>query len=96
MFTLPGSTKPLEVHAEFAWEGNGKQVGLRFQDPSLEVTQPVAGMAGAEFSGVEKDDPPVALPAYGFEFGWLLPRDQFAVPGFDARNACRCEPAEST
>src|SRR5580692_9334278 len=28
-FTLPGSTTPLEVNAEFAWEGTGTQVGLR-------------------------------------------------------------------
>jgi PilZ domain. len=33
-FTLPGSASPLELLAEFAWEGSGKQAGLRFMQTS--------------------------------------------------------------
>src|SRR5271169_6682140 len=58
-FTLPGSAKPLEVNAEFAWEGTGKQVGLRFQDPSPEVAGQLREWLGRNSPDVEKDDPPV-------------------------------------
>jgi PilZ domain len=59
VFTLPGSAKPLEVKAEFAWEGTGKQVGLRFQDPSPEVAGQLREWLGRNSPEVEKDDPPV-------------------------------------
>ncbi len=58
-FTLPGSDKALEVNAEFAWEGTGRQVGLRFQDPSPEVVQQLREWLGRNSPEVEKDDPPV-------------------------------------
>jgi hypothetical protein len=59
VFTLPGTTKALEVNAEFAWEGTGKQVGLRFQDPSPEVAGQLREWLGRNSPDVEKDDPPV-------------------------------------
>src|ERR1700691_1077858 len=59
VFTLPGAAKALEVNAEFAWEGTGKQVGLRFQDPSLEVVRQLREWLGRNSPEVEKDDPPV-------------------------------------
>src|SRR5580704_774170 len=37
LFTLPGANSAIEVDAEFAWEGLGRQVGLRFEDVSPEV-----------------------------------------------------------
>jgi c-di-GMP-binding flagellar brake protein YcgR len=58
-FTLPGSAKAVEVNAEFAWEGTGKQVGLRFQEPSLEVVCQLREWLGRNSPDVEKDDPPV-------------------------------------
>src|SRR5262249_48560104 len=33
-FTLPGSSTPLDVTAEFAWEGTASQAGIRFVDLS--------------------------------------------------------------
>ncbi len=59
VFTLPGSAKALEVNAEFAWEGSGKQVGLRFDDPSPEVAGELREWLGRNSPDVEKDDPPV-------------------------------------
>lgn len=59
VFTLPGSAKALEVNAEFAWEGTGKQVGLRFQDPSPEVAGQLREWLGRNSPDAEKDDPPV-------------------------------------
>jgi CheY-like chemotaxis protein len=58
-FTLPGSTNVLEVSAEFAWEGTGTLVGLRFQDPSPEVARQLREWLGRNSPDVEKDDPPV-------------------------------------
>jgi c-di-GMP-binding flagellar brake protein YcgR len=58
-FTLPGSAKPLEVEAEFAWEGTGKQAGLRFQDLSPEVERQLREWLGRNSPEAEKDDPPV-------------------------------------
>ena len=58
-FTLPGSSTELEVDAEFAWEGSGTQVGLRFQDPSAEVVRQLREWLGRNSAELEKDDPPV-------------------------------------
>ena len=57
-FTLPGSGTVLGVNAEFAWEGTGAQVGLRFQDPSEEFTRQVREWIGRNSAEAEKDDPP--------------------------------------
>jgi c-di-GMP-binding flagellar brake protein YcgR len=59
LFTLPGSAKPLEVEAEFAWEGTGKQAGLRFQEPSPEVERQLREWLGRNSPEAEKDDPPI-------------------------------------
>lgn len=58
-FTLPGSAKPLEVEAEFAWEGTGKQAGLRFHDASPEVERLLREWLGRNSPEAEKDDPPI-------------------------------------
>jgi c-di-GMP-binding flagellar brake protein YcgR len=58
-FTLPGSSKVLEVSAEFAWEGTGSQVGLRFQDTPPEAARELREWLGRNSPDVEKDDPPV-------------------------------------
>jgi len=57
-FTLPGSAAALEVPAEFAWEGIGTQVGLRFHDKSPEVTSELREWLGRNSPEIEKDDPP--------------------------------------
>jgi len=58
-FTLPGSTTKLEMPAEFAWEGSGTQVGLRFVEPSPEVARQLREWIGRNTPDAEKDDPPV-------------------------------------
>jgi len=58
-FTLPGSSSRLEVAAEFAWEGSGTQVGLRFLDPSPEVARQLRDWLSRSSPDAEKDDPPV-------------------------------------
>jgi CheY-like chemotaxis protein len=58
--TLPGSDKPLKMEAEFAWEGTGTQVGLRFENQSPETARQLREWLGKNAPDVEKDDPPVA------------------------------------
>jgi c-di-GMP-binding flagellar brake protein YcgR len=57
-FTLPGSATALKVDAEFAWEGTGTQVGLRFQNPSPEVARQLREWLSRNSPDGEKDDPP--------------------------------------
>jgi DNA-binding response OmpR family regulator len=58
-FTLPGTTTALELGAEFAWEGTGTQVGLRFTEHSREVARQLREWLSRNSPDVEKDDPPV-------------------------------------
>jgi PilZ domain len=69
LFTLPGSGKALEVNAEFAWEGTGKQVGLRFQDPSAEFTRQLREWLGRNSPDAEKDDPPASCQLTDLSLG---------------------------
>jgi hypothetical protein len=69
LFTLPGSPKALEVNAEFAWEGTGKQVGLRFQDPSVEFTHQLREWLGRNSPDAEKDDPPASCQLTDLSLG---------------------------
>jgi len=57
-FTLPGSATVLKVEAEFAWEGTGTQVGLRFQDQTPDVARQLREWLGRNSPEAEKDDPP--------------------------------------
>ena len=68
-FTLPGSTTALEVEAEFAWEGNGAQVGLRFQNPSAAFTRELGEWISRNSPDVEKDDPPVSCQLTDLSLG---------------------------
>jgi CheY-like chemotaxis protein len=57
-FTLPGAAEVIDVVAEFAWEGIGTQVGLRFQDQSPEVVRSLREWVTRNSPEIEKDDPP--------------------------------------
>jgi CheY-like chemotaxis protein len=57
-FTLPGSPTAIDVAAEFAWEGNGTLIGLRFQDQSPVVANELREWVGRNSPEIEKDDPP--------------------------------------
>ena len=58
-FTLPGTSSTLEIPAEFAWEGNGRQAGLRFLNPSPEVTRQLREWLRQNSPEAEQDDPPI-------------------------------------
>ena len=69
VFTLPGATAALEVDAEFAWEGSGTQVGLRFQDPSPAVVRQLREWLGRNSPEIENDDPPVRCQLMDLSLG---------------------------
>jgi len=58
-FTLPGSQAALETSAEFAWEGTGTQVGLRFENPAPEFIREMRNWLAKSTPDAEKDDPPL-------------------------------------
>ncbi len=58
-FTLPGTQASLELSAEFAWEGSGKQAGLRFQQISPDATRQLQEWLKQNSPEVEQDDPPI-------------------------------------
>ncbi|HVI07778.1 MAG TPA: PilZ domain-containing protein [Candidatus Binatia bacterium] len=57
-FTLPGSSTGQTVSAEFAWEGTGNQVGLRFIDQTAEFTRELREWLRRNSDDIEIDDPP--------------------------------------
>ena len=59
LFRLPGVADHIEISAEFAWQGTGTQVGLRFLDPSPEVQHQLREWLGRNSPDGEQDDPPV-------------------------------------
>jgi c-di-GMP-binding flagellar brake protein YcgR len=68
-FTLPGTVEPLEVEAEFAWEGTGTQVGLRFQNQSAEFTRKLNEWLSRNSPSLEMDDPPVSCQLTDLSLG---------------------------
>ena len=58
-FTLPGTNRPLEIPAEFAWEASSQQAGLRFMQPSPEVTHELREWLKQNSPEAEQDDPPI-------------------------------------
>jgi c-di-GMP-binding flagellar brake protein YcgR len=59
VFTLPGTDAPLELPAEFAWEGARAQAGLRFQQISLEAARQLREWLKQNSPDAEQDDPPI-------------------------------------
>jgi c-di-GMP-binding flagellar brake protein YcgR len=58
-FTLPGTQTSLELAAEFAWEGNTAQAGLRFNDVPPDAGRYLREWLKQNSPDAEQDDPPV-------------------------------------
>jgi hypothetical protein len=56
---LPGIPKPVEFPAEFAWEGQSEQAGLRFVQASMDATLQLRDWLKRNSPDAEPDDPPV-------------------------------------
>jgi c-di-GMP-binding flagellar brake protein YcgR len=59
VFTLPGSDVALELPAEFAWEGEKAQAGLRFQQIPPEAALQLREWLKQNSPDAEQDDPPI-------------------------------------
>ncbi len=57
--SLPGIAKPVEFPAEFAWEGQGEQAGLRFVQTSPDAAQQLRDWLKKNSPDAEPDDPPI-------------------------------------
>jgi len=58
-FTLPGNDHPLEIAAEFAWEGASRQAGLRFVQTPPESARELKEWLKRNSPEMEQDDPPI-------------------------------------
>ena len=58
-FTLPGTSKALEIHADFAWEGSKEQAGLRFLQIPPQVILQLREWLKQNSPDAEQDDPPI-------------------------------------
>lgn len=58
-FTLPGNSHPLEIAAEFAWEGASRQAGLRFVQTPPEFARELKEWLKRNSPDTEQDDPPI-------------------------------------
>jgi len=58
-FTLPGTQAAMNLPAEFAWEGNTQQAGLRFLEVTPEMSHQLNDWLKQNSPEVEQDDPPV-------------------------------------
>jgi c-di-GMP-binding flagellar brake protein YcgR len=58
-FPLPGIAEKIEVAAEFAWQGTGTQVGLRFLNVSPDTEHQLRQWLSRNSPDGEQDDPPV-------------------------------------
>ncbi len=68
-FALPGSDAILEVDAEFAWEGSGTQVGLRFQDQTPDFARQLREWLAKNSPELDKDDPPASCQLTDLSLG---------------------------
>ena len=59
-FTLPDSSKALELTGEIAWQTAGGHTGIRFLELSSEVRQELGAWINENAPASEKDDPPVS------------------------------------
>jgi hypothetical protein len=58
-FSLPGSETSFDLTAEFAWEGNSAQAGLRFVQISPNDAKRLQDWIARNSAEAEQDDPPV-------------------------------------
>jgi len=57
-FTLPGSDRPIDCVAEFAWENGEGLAGVRFMDLAPDINKRLKDWLVSQSPDVEKDDPP--------------------------------------
>lgn len=68
-FTLPGTEHAIECAANVAWEGSGRQAGIRFVDLSPEQQQQLKLWLARHAPEIEPDDPPDACELTDLSLG---------------------------
>ena len=58
-FTLPGTSKAIEVVGEVAWQNPGGQIGIRFTNLEVDLSHDLRQWLNQHSPESEKDDPPV-------------------------------------
>jgi len=58
-FTLPGTSKAIEVVGEVAWQNPGGQIGIRFTNLEVDLSHDLRQWLNQQSPESEKDDPPV-------------------------------------
>jgi CheY-like chemotaxis protein len=58
-FTLPGTSKAIEVVGEVAWQNPGGQIGIRFTSLEVDLSHDLRQWLNQQSPESEKDDPPV-------------------------------------
>jgi len=59
-FTLPGTEHSIDCAAEVAWEGGGRQAGIRFADVTPQQRDQLKSWLAQHSPEMEPDDPPAA------------------------------------
>ena len=68
-FTLPGTEHVIECGAEVAWEGGGRQTGIRFADLSPEQRSQLRSWLSQHSPEIEQEDPPAACKLTDLSLG---------------------------
>ena len=68
-FTLPGTETRICSKAEIAWQGPGRQTGIRFVDLCPETRAQFKAWLSQQSSDLEKDDPPVGCKLTDLSLG---------------------------
>jgi len=68
-FTLPGTQYEIECSANVAWEGSGRQAGIRFVNLSAEQRDQLKSWLARHSPDMEPEDPPVACTLTDLSLG---------------------------
>ncbi len=68
-FTLPGTDTAIHCKSEVAWEGTGRQAGIRFVDMPADTRAELKSWLNQQSPDPEKDDPPVSCKLTDLSLG---------------------------
>ena len=69
LFNLPATETAIESDAQVAWEGSGRNAGIRFVDMAPEARTELKRWLNQQFPDQEKDDPPVSCKLTDLSLG---------------------------
>lgn len=69
LFKLPGTETAIESDVQVAWEGSGRNAGIRFVDMAPETRSSLKNWLNQQSPDQEKDDPPVSCKLTDLSLG---------------------------